>query len=112
MAAWKASLRASRAVGAAVDRDQRPATGAELVGEAVGDGGGLGARVEPATRGQDRCRAAGRRRADDADDDGEDEDDPAVPVDEGSPAAEHRGLRFLVVEVVGLARGVCGSVGQ
>ncbi len=82
-----------RAVRPAIHDDEGAAPCPELVGQAVRDRRRFGIGVEPAARGQHRrgpTRGRGRR---DADDEGEDEDDPAVPVDEGSPAAEHRALR-------------------
>ena len=90
---------------AAVDRDQRGAAGTELVGQAIGDGGGLGVGVEPAPGGEHGRRPPGRGARGDPHDDGEDEDDLAVAVDEGSPAAEHRALRCGVEVMAGSVVG-------
>ncbi len=70
--------------------DQGAASRAELGGKAIRDVGGFGARVQPPAGRQDGGGASGTGRAGEADHDREDEEDPASPVDEGTPAAEHQ----------------------
>jgi len=71
------------------DGHERRPGAAELGLEAVGDGGGLRIRIEPAARAQLVRGPGGEWRGGGRDGEHHEEDEPAPSVDERTPAAEH-----------------------